>query len=631
MQSITRSISRRLMLVVLATTFVALLISGTAMLVYDIRTYRDSWIDDLLTQADIVAEVSAATVAFDDPKAARENLALLRTRPNILEAAIYGPDGKLFATYFVDKSGDVKFPERPEWSGYRIEGDRISVFHRIVKNQEVVGTVYLRARYELLVRLKNYMLILASVMAGSLIFAALISTWLRAAFTKPILEITRVARNVMQRRDFSLRAQKSTEDEIGVLADAFNDMLNEVERRAKALEESNRILEHEMMERLGAEQALRVADRRKDEFLATLAHELRNPLAPLLNGIEILRAANTPPDVSQKARDIMERQLKQMVRLVDDLLDVSRITTGKLAVKKERVELQAIMRSAVESAGSFIEKCGHMLRTDMPVAPVYLDGDPVRLAQVFSNLLNNAAKYTNHGGHIVFAAALEQNRITVKVNDDGIGIAKEMLPRIFDMFTQADYSLERSHAGLGVGLSLSKRLIELHGGKIEACSEGVGRGSTFIVQLPAALRSGPSTDRQTGSSISPAAERHRILLADDNVDFATSMGTLLSAMGHDVRVTHDGAAALEVAAGFEPEFAFLDIGLPKLNGYELARRLREHPSTAGTVLVAVTGWGQEKDRALARQAGFDHHLVKPVEFAQIQAVLGTERRRDLKI
>lgn len=625
--SITRSISRRLMFVVLATTFLALLISGTAMLAYDIRAYQTSWVNDLITQADIVAEASTAAVNFEDPKAAHENLELLRTRPNILEAAIYGPDGKLFATYFVDKSGEARFPEHPEWSGHRIEGNRIAVFHRIVKDNEVVGTVYLRARYELRERLENYLLILSSVMAASLMFAALISTWLRTAFTKPILEITRVARNVMQRRDFSLRAQKSTEDEIGVLADAFNDMLNEVERRAKALEESNRILEHEMTERRSAEQALRVADRRKDEFLATLAHELRNPLAPLLNGLEILRTANTNPNVSQKARDIMERQLKQMVRLVDDLLDVSRITTGKLAIKKERVELRTVMRSAVESAGPFVEKCGHVLKTDMPLAPIYLDADPVRLAQVFSNLLNNAAKYTNRGGRIEFAATLEQDRITVKISDDGIGISAEMLPRIFEMFTQADYSLERSHAGLGVGLTLSRRLIELHGGSIEARSEGAGRGSTFIVQLQAALRTLPELTEQTGSGAALIAERHRILLADDNVDFAISMGALLSAMGHDVRVTHDGAAALEAAADFEPEFAFLDIGLPKLNGYELARRLREHLSTADTVLVAVTGWGQEKDRALAREAGFDHHLVKPVEFAQIQAVLGADRRR----
>jgi signal transduction histidine kinase/ActR/RegA family two-component response regulator len=627
MQSITRSISRRLMLVVLATTFLALLISGIAMVVYDIRAYKTSWINDLRTQADIIAEASAPAIAFQDPKAAQENLELLRTRPNILEAAIYGPDGTLFATYFVDKSAGASFPEQPERSGYRIEGDRIAVFHRIVKDREVIGTVYLRARYQLRERLKNYLMIQGAVMAASLFFAALISTWLRAAFTKPILEITRVARDVMQRRDFSLRAKKTTNDEIGVLADAFNDMLNEVERRAKALDESNRILEHEMMERRGAEQALRTADRRKDEFLATLAHELRNPLAPLLNGIEILRSANSNPNVSQKARDIMERQLKQMVRLVDDLLDVSRITTGKLAIKKERVELQTVMRSAVESSGSFIEKCGHILKTEMPTSSIFLDVDPVRLAQVFSNLLNNAAKYTNRGGHITFAAGMEEGRIAVKVSDDGIGISSDMLPRIFDMFTQADYSLERSHAGLGVGLSLSRRLIELHGGTIEAHSEGVDRGSTFIVRLQAELRSASSMVAQADTAAKQSAARHRILLADDNVDFATSMGTLLSAMGHDVQVTHDGAAAYEAAGGFKPEFAFLDIGLPKLNGYELARRLRELPSTSDIVLVAVTGWGQEKDRELAREAGFDHHLVKPVEFAQIQAVLRAERRR----
>jgi signal transduction histidine kinase/ActR/RegA family two-component response regulator len=625
MKSITRSISRRLMLVVLSTTFLALLASGSAMLVYDVRAYRSAWIGDLMAQADILAEVSAPALAFDDPKAAQENLELLRTRPNILEAAIYGPNGRLFATYFVDRSGEVRFPPTPESRGYRIDGNRITVFHRIVKDREVVGTVYLRARYELRERLMNYLVILGSVMAGSLLFAVLMSTWIRAAFTKPILEITRVARNVMETRDFSLRAKKSTDDEIGLLADAFNDMLNEVERRAKALEESNRILEHEMTERRSAEQALRVADRRKDEFLATLAHELRNPLAPVLNGLELLRVTGDNPELSRRARDIMERQLKQMVRLVDDLLDVSRITTGKLAIRKEPVELQAVMRSAIEATGPFIEQCGHTLEVGMPPDPLYLDADPVRLAQVLSNLLNNAAKYTNEGGHIGFFAGMEQDQIVIRVRDNGIGISADMLPRIFDMFTQADASIERSHAGLGVGLTLSRRLVELHGGTVEAHSDGTGRGSTFTVRLQAALHDAEAQRNPELAAAAQEGSHFRILLADDNVDFATSLSTLLSAMGHSVKVTHDGAAAAETAAQFKPEFAFLDIGLPKLNGYELARRLRSHPSTSRTMLIAVTGWGQEKDRELAREAGFDHHLVKPVEFRQIKAVLDTKR------
>jgi CheY-like chemotaxis protein/two-component sensor histidine kinase len=317
----------------------------------------------------------------------------------------------------------------------------------------------------------------------------------------------------------------------------------------------------------------------------------------------------------------MERQLNQMVRLVDDLLDVSRITTGKLAIKRSRVALQPIVQNAIESIGPFIEQRKHRLSIHMPERPVFLDADAMRLSQVFSNLLNNSAKYTNPGGNIGFSTYVEQGQIVIKVVDDGIGIPSQILPDIFKMFTQADYSLERVNAGLGVGLTLAKRLIELHGGTIEAHSEGVDRGSTFIVRLPAASDEPQNHGEKQGGDAAGTNERYRILLADDNVDFATSLATLLRAMDHEVLITHNGLDALAAAPGFDPEFAFLDIGLPGLNGYALARRLRDLPATHDCVLVAVTGWGQEKDRQLAQQAGFDHHMVKPVEPGKIQAIL----------
>jgi signal transduction histidine kinase len=474
-------------------------------------------------------------------------------------------------------------------------------------------------------RLQNYVMILLAVMFGSMVIAAGIAAWLQAAVTKPILEITDVARDVMRRRDFSLRAKKTSQDEIGVLVDAFNGMLSEVERRAGALEESNRELQQENKERRDAEQALRSADRRKVEFLATLAHELRNPLAPISNGLMLLRMAGNDAAIAKNAREIMERQLGQMVRLVDDLIDVSRISTGRLGIKKERVELQAVVHNAVEIVASFIEKRGHALRIELPTEPVWVDADPTRLAQVFSNLLNNAAKYTDQGGCITFHAELDGAGVRVRVTDNGIGIPAEMLTNIFDMFTQVDQSLERSQAGLGVGLTLARRLVELHGGTLKARSAGSGQGSSFEIRLPLARDIVPGAGLQHWAGDEPPLVRHRVLLADDNVDFATTLATLLRGLGHEVLVTHDGEQALQAADGFRPDFGFLDIGLPKCNGYDLARGLRARAITERSVLVAVTGWGQEKDRQLAVEAGFDHHLVKPVKLAQIQEILRQRR------
>lgn len=622
-QKIKYSISNKLMVVIMATTFIALLAYGVIMLVYDIRSYHDALIRDMATQANIIAEVSAPALEFDDPATARANLELLRTRPMIVSAALYTSDGELFAEYSTSGAPRVAWREEPQAiDEYTVERDRIQVWKQIVKDEQILGTIYIRARYQIQTRLLDYAIILACVMGASLGLATLIATWLRGAVTKPIYAVTDVARQVMQSRDFSLRAAKFTEDEIGVLVEAFNDMLSEVERRAKALEDSNRSLEHEMGIRLAAEDALRLADRRKDEFLATLAHELRNPLAPLINSLRLLQLPDSSARTRENAQTVMERQLRQMVRLVDDLLDVSRITTGKLAITRERVDIQSVMQDAVEASGSFIAACGHELDVQVPPDPVYLDADAFRLAQVFSNLLNNAAKYTNAGGIIRFGARVENQHLIVDVSDNGIGIAPDMLQNIFVMFTQVDQSLERTHAGLGVGLALSKHLVELHGGNLLAVSEGPGRGSTFRVCLEISSQAAP---RPGGSPVSARQQdyHHRVLLVDDNVDYVSTMATLLTTMGHDVRVAHNGIEAQSIVREFPPEFAFLDIGLPGLNGYDLARILRRMPETADCVMVAVTGWGQEKDRQMSRDAGFDHHFVKPVELAQVMTVIET--------
>lgn len=621
---IRRSISNKLMLVVMSTTFIALLVYGVVMLAYDLRAYHDALLKDITTQANIIAEVSTPALEFNDPVTAKENLELLRTRPAILRAALFTAERERFAEYTNHNDQLKEWPESPQlFAEVTIDDNRIQVWQPVIKNGQTLGIVYIRARYEVQARLVSYLIILGCVMGASLGLALLIAIWLRGALTKPIFAVTNVARQVMQSRDFSLRAEKFTEDEIGVLVDAFNDMLREVERRAMALEASNRSLEREMTERQAAEDALRLADRRKDEFLATLAHELRNPLAPLTNGLRILRLSKDDPETLETAQGVMERQLKQMVRLVDDLLDVSRITTGKLAISSGRIDVQSVMRDAIESSGSFIDSCGHQLFVEMPPEPLYVNADPVRLAQVFSNLLNNAAKYTDHGGRISFKAQSVDSKIVVSITDNGIGLAPDAANKIFDMFTQVDQSLERAHAGLGVGLALSKHLVELHGGNLSVSSDGPGFGCTFSVNLEIAQQSSNKIDPATATAHTENV-RHRILLVDDNVDFVTTMATLLSTMGHDVLVAHEGKEALKIAGKFAPEFAFLDIGMPGMNGYDLARKLRQLPEITHCVLVAVTGWGQEKDRELSRAAGFNHHLVKPVELAQVLEVIDTE-------
>lgn len=613
------SVRIKLILTALTTTFVALVVTTVAMLVYDLKSFQRGWVDDLTTQAVLVATASTPAVSFNDPRAARQNLGLLRVRPEIQAGAIYTANGALFASYVQSPQELPALPEHPGQPGYAIEGGRMVVTHPIMDNGERIGTVYLSATYRLLDRVQSYALILLGVMLGSLLLAALVAHRLQQAITRPLLAMTDVARAVMQRRDYSLRVGERATGEIGTLVDAFNDMLAEIARRANALQDANLTLEHEMTVRQGAERALLLADRRKDEFLATLAHELRNPLAPIRTGLDIMRINANDPVSCERARSIMERQLKQMVRLVDDLLDVSRINTGKLTIRREQLMLQDVVNDALELARPFIAAQGHTLHVQVPEQAVYLVGDATRLAQVLSNLLHNAAKYTARGGSISLEAEAGAGRVQLRVKDNGIGIAPALLDDIFEMFIQADSSLERTSAGLGVGLSLARKLVELHGGGISAESAGEGQGSTFTVTLPVLAET--SVAKPQAEALPGSARLHRILLADDNVDFVNGIGGLLRSLGHQVHIAHDGNQALSAAESFAPEFAFLDIGLPGMNGYDLARALKRLPALKHTVLVAVTGWGQQKDRQQAFEAGFHHHLVKPVSIDQFQEIL----------
>jgi CheY-like chemotaxis protein len=369
-----------------------------------------------------------------------------------------------------------------------------------------------------------------------------------------------------------------------------------------------------------AEQALKEANRRKDEFLAMLSHELRNPLAPIRNALEIVKRLDFKDQRLDWACAVLDGQLDNLTRIVDDLLDVSRITRGKVNLHRKRLDLASVIERAVETNRPLIEARGQMLTIQLSPEPIPLEGDLARLSQVISNLLSNAAKYTNVGGQIELSAGIEDHMAVIRIRDNGSGITPELLPRIFDLFTQSDQSLDRAPGGLGIGLTLVKRLVELHGGRVEAYSAGPGQGAEFVVRLPPATE----CEAEPLPEALPvrAASGLKVLLVDDNTDATESLALLLKMAGHEVRTAASGSAALKIAQSFLPNAIVLDIGLPRMNGYKVAQRLRAAPATAHALLIALTGYGQAKDRRRAEASGFDHHLVKPVNLNELLAVLG---------
>lgn len=402
--------------------------------------------------------------------------------------------------------------------------------------------------------------------------------------------------------------------------------ISERKRAEEALRESeNRRCRVEQILRQ-SEEALRDADRRKDEFLALLAHELRNPLAPIRYALAGNKKAGRTPEGQKRAEEIIERQVAHMSRLLDDLLDISRITRGKLELKKSPIELTLVVGVAIETARPMLDAKHHTLSLDLPKAAVRLEADPVRLAQVFSNLLINAAKYTDPDGHIQLRAVHHGQEVTVAVRDNGIGISADMMPRLFTLFSQAPSALDRADGGLGIGLSLVRGVVTLHGGSIEAYSDGPGMGSEFIVRLPVGTPRVQNPDVATTAEPPTPGAGLRILVVDDNRDAADACASLLELSGHRVQAAYTGRHALELAETFRPHTLLLDIGLPDINGYELARKIRAAPWGQTITLIAVTGWGQEDDRRRAFEAGCDHHLTKPIAPETVESLLQTQDR-----
>ena len=361
------------------------------------------------------------------------------------------------------------------------------------------------------------------------------------------------------------------------------------------------------------------ADRLKDQFLAMLAHELRNPLAPILNAAHVMRLREDDPAVLAQMRDVIEHQASHIARLVDDLLDVSRFTQGKIQLRKRPVRLQTVLAETADAIRVLVEACGHTISVDAPDGPLWLDADPTRLRQIVANLLDNAVKYTNPGGEIFLSIGRDRDEAVINVRDNGIGIAADMLPRVFELFAQADRSLDRPRGGLGIGLTLVKTLVSLHGGSIDVQSAGIGKGCEVVVRLPLSAGGGEEDSPKAASAI-PRVPRH-VLIVDDNRFSADSLASFLKLSGHQTRIAYSGAEALVVASSFRPDFVLLDIGLPEMDGFEVARRLRGRTDLRNVILVAVTGYGHAEILEQSRDAGFDHHLIKPLDLDDLLALL----------
>jgi PAS domain S-box-containing protein len=726
-----RSLAGKLMVVMLTTTTIALAAAGAALLFTDLRDNRANWADDLRTEAGIVAFAVQPALSFNDHDRAERNLSSLQARESISAAALYTPEGTLFARYV--RPGHAEPPPRPprnlELDRPYVEGGRVLLVHPVVQSGETLGTIYLRAEYDVGRRVRAYLNILGAVMVIGMLAALFASSWLQRVVSRPMESMAHAARQIIEKRDYSYRARKMTDDEIGVVIDAFNNMLDEVQTHQRALETSEKLYraigesinygvwvtdadgrviyisdsflklvgltqeqaandgwgsvlhpddiddtlkawqetartgsmwyrEHRFMgvdgryhfilaqgvpirdeqgviqrwaginldiSRLkNTERALLEADRRKDEFLATLAHELRNPLAPIRNAVRILDSAAADERQRKWGREVIARQVQRMSLLLDDLLDVSRITRGQLELKKDYVDLRSVVGVAVETARPLLDAKQHQLTVNLPAENVKLEADPLRLSQVIGNLLTNAAKYTDSQGRIALDARVLNAELVIAIRDNGIGLTPESLPGLFTMFSQVNSAIDRAEGGLGIGLALVKGLVALHGGRVEVRSEGLGRGSEFIVHLPHKVLAPSSAivaEETHGAANATAVRRCSVLVADDNRDAAESLAMVLRFAGYEVFIAFDGAEALATGQRERPRAAIIDIGMPGMSGHEVARRMRLEAWGRNAVLIALTGWGQEQDKQAAKAAGFDEHLTKPVDPDSVERVL----------
>jgi signal transduction histidine kinase/ActR/RegA family two-component response regulator len=629
-----RSVRGKMMRIVVITTAIALLAAGAGMLLHDLSVYRDSWVSDLDTQSSILGTSTASALMTGDRTVANRNVNAVRWRTTLLLAALYSADGRLFASFVRPGESAPPLQLQATVRSSRVSGGNVELTAPIIQDGQHLGTILLRAHHDIGARALAYLGIFGLVTLMSMLVALLLSTSLQKVITEPLDSMADVARQVTTKRDYSLRARSTTDDEIGIVVEAFNSMLDEVQTRARALEQSNTALTTEVQIRQTAEAALarsnvrlestmaalREADRKKDEFLATLAHELRNPLAPVMHAVKLMESASADEHQRQWGREVIARQVQRMALLLDDLLDVSRITRGRLELRKDYVDLLTLVSSAVETARPLIDAKNHSLTVNLPPEPLELEVDPLRLSQALSNLLTNAAKYTDAQGHITLTASQDEQGLLIRVTDNGIGIEPTVIQGLFEMFSQIDSAIDRAEGGLGIGLALVRGLVALHGGTVQAASAGLGQGSEFTIRLPRQVIVEP---QNAGAGVHeavavPSGLYCKIVVADDNRDAADSLKMLLELAGHQVFVAYNGQQALDLGARERPQAFVLDVGMPDLTGYEVARRVRQQAWGRSVLLLAVTGWGQDDDKEQAKAAGFDFHFTKPVNPQEVE-------------
>ncbi|HVL68636.1 MAG TPA: ATP-binding protein [Vicinamibacterales bacterium] len=622
-------IRQKLMAMILAASSAVVILASAAQLVTGYFSAREDAVSDLLAQARIVLDNAAPPLMFQDQPLATETLHTLQANPGVRTACLYGEDQRLYAEF--RREGAVACPDTAPSDQLALTTNRIIV--GISQFAEGKRTASLYARSDLGAvqrRLQQQLVIVLIVMLVTLGVAILLSAWLQVLVSAPIAELSRAASAVSSRGDYSVRAVRRTDDELGLLVDAFNDMLQRIQTREAELSHANEELRREIAERRRAEQERaellvreREANRLKDEFLATLSHELRTPLNAILGWTKLLRGNAVAPDGVDRALEKVERNAQVQARLVEDLLEVSRITTGKLRLDIRELDLIALANTAIDSIRPAAEARGVVIERAFDAPSLLTAGDPDRLQQVIWNLVSNAVKFTPAGGLVRVAIQRHDTVDELVVSDTGIGIDPAFLPSVFETFRQADASSTRAHGGLGLGLAIVRHLVEAHGGTVSAASGGTGRGATFTVRLPVRV-SHERQLRQTSDDIpaaSPVLSGVRLLVVDDDADTRELLQSALEQVGARVYAAGSAQDALAQFRRERPEAVVSDIGMPGQDGYQLLTELQRSPGGGPRVAIALSAYAAPRDRERSLQAGFQRHMVKPVDPAAVVETL----------
>jgi signal transduction histidine kinase/ActR/RegA family two-component response regulator len=616
-------IRQKLVTMILATSGIVVTLASIGHFINDYRVTRRTAVDELVAQAQLLLDSTKVALQFGDHRVTRETLATLRNIPDVRIACLYDETQKLFDEYH-SPSDSAPCPPASPRDGEMVQAERLTVSRTLMEGERREGSLLMVSDLtEVKQQLRAQVIIISAVLLIALGVATLLSAWLQALVSEPIRSLARTAASVSSRGDYSIRATRATEDELGVLVDAFNGMLDRIQMREEELSRANEDLRREIVERRRAEQERaellvreREANRLKDEFLATLSHELRTPLNAILGWTRLLRGKALPENAVDPALEKVERNAQMQARLVEDLLEVSRITTGKLRLDMREFDLVALARTAVDSIRPTAEARGVIVERDFTVATMPTVGDPDRLQQVVWNLLSNAVKFTPSGGRVKLTLQRIGDSDEIVVADTGIGIDPVFLPNVFDTFRQADASATRAHGGLGLGLSIVRHLVEVHGGRVTAASKGRDHGATFTVTLP--VRSLASLSTAPAPMPADLIERDllrgaSIVVVDDDRDTRELLQSVLTTAGADVRAAGSADEAVALVRHVMPDAIVSDIGMPGRDGYSLVHELRSTPGLMPLVAVALSAYAAPRDREQSVVAGFQEHLAKPID------------------